>query len=89
MFKSLSLEQVVKADKTAKLDERIIPYSSILEVSFKEPKEITITQQVRTGLAAEIYGGSTTWKFEILEDKKQIAAFVELLKQLLPGQVFK
>lgn len=87
VLKSLSMEQVLKADNIIELDDRIIPYSSISEVRVKELGKIIITQQVRTGLAAEIYGSSTIWKFDVLEDNKLFLTLVKLLQQLLPSKV--
>ena len=88
VLKSVSMEQVLKADHIIELDDRIIPYSSISEVRVKEFGKVIITQQVRTGLAAEIYGSSTTWKFDVLEDNKLFLSLVKLLQQLLPSKIF-
>ena len=88
VLKSVSMEQVLKADHMIELDDRIIPYSSISKVRVKEPEKIIITQQIRTGLAAEIYGSSTTWKFDVLEDNKLFLSLVKLLQQLLPSKIF-
>jgi len=87
ILKSLSVGQVFNADHSIQLLDRIIPYSSISKLENKD-QFITITQQLsRTPLAAKIYGGSTTWRFDVREDGDLFRTLVKTLRDLLPNNV--
>ena len=76
---SVSMNQVLKAGSYTK--DRVIPCSSISEVSVKKPKRINITQNARTGLAADLYGSSINWEFNIMSDDKQFQTLTKLVEQ--------
>jgi len=87
-LKSLSMEQVYEADHSIQLLDRIIPYSSVSNVSMKDQSIIVTQQMHRTPLAAKIYGGSTTWQFDVLEENDLFKTLVRMLHDLLPNSAF-
>lgn len=88
LLNSISITHILKADSLLKSEGRIIPHSSISKVNVKKPRKIFVTQQVHTGLTAEIYGNSRTWEFDVLGTNEYFPDVMGLLKQLLPDEVF-
>jgi hypothetical protein len=85
---ALTIDQIRKADQLVEIDDRVIPYSLVSKVDFdRRSAQIVITQQARTGLAAEIYGSTTKWEFDILESRL-FPVLSELFQRLLPKKTF-
>jgi hypothetical protein len=53
-----------------------IPLSSMISIDLKLD-DLTIVQRTETGLKAQIYGTTRSWKFKILEEEKTARNFVD------------
>ena len=74
ILKSLRTELLFDAAPTTKF-QGTIPLSSVISMDLKLD-DLTIVQKTETGLKAQIYGETHTWKFKILEDEKTARNFI-------------